>query len=101
MHVFSTDTLKTRMQSAEGFWKSGGFRGIYRGLSAAAAGSVPGSALYFGAYDTCKRILGADNGDKSSTLAIASASIIGETVNINDSDCACLYRWHELALFVR
>jgi solute carrier family 25 S-adenosylmethionine transporter 26 len=48
--LFPIDTLKTRMQSAEGFWKSGGFKGVYRGISAAAAGSAPGAALFFGTY---------------------------------------------------
>lgn len=48
--LFPIDTLKTRLQSADGFWKSGGFRGVYRGISAAAAGSAPGAALFFGTY---------------------------------------------------
>lgn len=48
--LFPIDTLKTRMQSADGFWKSGGFRGVYTGISAAAAGSAPGAALFFGTY---------------------------------------------------
>jgi hypothetical protein len=30
------------MQASEGFWKAGGFRGVYRGLWAAAIGSAPG-----------------------------------------------------------
>ena len=45
------DTLKTRLQSAEGFFKAGGFRGIYSGLSAAALGSAPGAALFFDIRD--------------------------------------------------
>ena len=53
--LFPLDTLKTRLQSAEGFMKSGGFRGIYKGLSAAAVGSIPGAAFFFGAYDSSKR----------------------------------------------
>lgn len=55
--LFPLDTLKTRLQSADGFFKSGGFRGVYKGVSAAAIGSAPGAALFFGAYDTCKRKL--------------------------------------------
>ena len=55
--LFPLDTLKTRLQAAEGFLKSGGFKGIYNGLSAAAVGSIPGAALFFGAYDTSKRYL--------------------------------------------
>jgi hypothetical protein len=44
--LFPLDTLKTRMQAAEGFMKAGGFRGIYNGLSAAAAGSMPGGMSF-------------------------------------------------------
>ena len=40
--LFPLDTIKTRLQSAHGFFKAGGFRGVYSGLSAAAAGSAPG-----------------------------------------------------------
>ena len=50
------DTLKTRMQSPQGFVKAGGFRGIYNGLGAAAAGSAPGAALFFSTYETVKPI---------------------------------------------
>lgn len=39
--LFPLDTLKTRLQSAEGFVKSGGFRGIYAGLASCASGSAP------------------------------------------------------------
>ncbi|KAG8461061.1 hypothetical protein KFE25_003630 [Diacronema lutheri] len=52
--LFPIDTLKTRLQSADGFWKSGGFRGVYTGVSAAAAGSMPGAALFFGTYTLAK-----------------------------------------------
>ena len=41
MTLFPLDTLKTRLQSAQGFWKAGGFRGIYSGLGSAALGSAP------------------------------------------------------------
>ena len=44
-------------QSASGFWKAGGFTGIYRGLSAAALGSAPGAAIFFSTYDTLKHKL--------------------------------------------
>lgn len=40
--LFPLDTVKTRLQASEGFFKAGGFRGIYAGISAAAAGSAPG-----------------------------------------------------------
>lgn len=39
---YPIDTLKTRLQSAQGFWATGGFRGIYKGVSSVALGSAPG-----------------------------------------------------------
>ena len=32
LSLFPLDTLKTRLQSADGFFAAGGFRGIYRGV---------------------------------------------------------------------
>jgi len=52
--LFPIDTIKTRCQAKEGFFKAGGFKGIYRGLAAAAAGSAPGAALFFSTYETVK-----------------------------------------------
>ena len=39
--LYPLDTIKTRLQSAEGFVKTGGFRGIYAGLGSIAVGSMP------------------------------------------------------------
>lgn len=55
--LYPLDTIKTRLQSAEGFFKAGGFRGVYRGLSAAALGSAPGAALFFSTYEAVKSSL--------------------------------------------
>ncbi|PSK48383.1 hypothetical protein B9Z65_5559 [Elsinoe australis] len=55
--LFPLDTLKTRLQSAEGFLKAGGFRGVYNGLGSAVVGSAPGAALFFVSYDGIKRVL--------------------------------------------
>lgn len=41
MALFPLDTLKTRLQSQAGFWSSGGFSGIYRGIGPAFVGSAP------------------------------------------------------------
>lgn len=43
---FPIDTLKTRAQSAQGFFAAGGFRGVYRGLGSAVVGSAPGGASH-------------------------------------------------------
>ncbi|XP_068550525.1 mitochondrial S-adenosylmethionine carrier protein isoform X2 [Anas acuta] len=39
--LFPLDTVKTRLQSPQGFWKAGGFRGIYAGVPSTAIGSFP------------------------------------------------------------
>jgi hypothetical protein len=36
--LYPLDTLKTRLQSSQGFIKSGGFRGVYNGLNVAMTG---------------------------------------------------------------
>jgi solute carrier family 25 S-adenosylmethionine transporter 26 len=53
------DTVKTRIQSKQGFLKAGGFRGIYNGLPSTLLGSAPTSALFFTVYDTSKKELDA------------------------------------------
>lgn len=35
--LFPLDTIKTRLQSPQGFFKAGGFSGIYNGISAVGA----------------------------------------------------------------
>ena len=55
--LFPIDTIKTRLQSPQGFINAGGFRGIYRGVGAAAIGSAPGAALFFSVYETSKPII--------------------------------------------
>lgn len=49
--LFPLDTLKTRLQSSEGFLKAGGFKGVYKGMQSVALGSAPGSATFFVAYE--------------------------------------------------
>jgi solute carrier family 25 S-adenosylmethionine transporter 26 len=55
--LFPIDTVKTRLQAPQGFLKAGGFRGIYNGLGAAAAGSAPGAALFFSSYESMKPVI--------------------------------------------
>lgn len=85
--LYPIDTIKTRLQSAQGFVKSGGFRGVYKGLSVAAVGSAPGAALFFSTYEMTKQRLQERRGKDALAPAIVhmiSASA-GEVV-------ACLVR---------
>merc|ERR1719221_1794372 len=52
--MFPTDTIKTRLQSSQGFRKAGGFKGLFNGVGSACIGSVPTSALFFGTYNSVK-----------------------------------------------
>jgi solute carrier family 25 S-adenosylmethionine transporter 26 len=45
--LFPLDTLKTRLQAANGFWAAGGFQGVYRGLGSVVVGSAPGGVLIY------------------------------------------------------
>lgn len=45
------DTIKTRLQAPEGFAASGGFRGLWSGLSPVLLRSLPCSAIFFVSYD--------------------------------------------------
>lgn len=39
--LFPLDTLKTRLQAAQGFRKAGGLKGVYKGIGPQAIGSAP------------------------------------------------------------
>ncbi|XP_042084206.1 S-adenosylmethionine mitochondrial carrier protein isoform X2 [Haplochromis burtoni] len=56
--LFPLDTIKTRLQSQQGFYKAGGFRGIYAGVPSAAVGSFPNAAAFFVTYEYTKALLG-------------------------------------------
>lgn len=83
--LYPLDTIKTRLQSPQGFLKAGGFSGVYKGLSAAAVGSAPGAALFFSTYEMSKQILHDRNSSSSGkqlpqpVIHMIAASI-GETV---------------------
>lgn len=52
--LFPIDTCKTRLQSENGFWKAGGFRGIYNGILPVIAASIPIASLFFLVYGSLK-----------------------------------------------
>ncbi|XP_045540527.1 S-adenosylmethionine mitochondrial carrier protein [Papilio machaon] len=55
--LYPLDTLKTRLQSEQGFQKAGGFRGVYKGLSTVATTSMPTTALFFVSYEATKNVI--------------------------------------------
>lgn len=54
---YPIDTIKTRLQSAQGFLAAGGFKGVYRGLGSTAVGSAPGASVFFTTYESMKPTL--------------------------------------------
>ncbi|KAL7269595.1 S-adenosylmethionine transporter [Rhizina undulata] len=54
LSLYPLDTLKTRLQSAGGFFKNGGWSGVYKGVGSVIAGSAPGAALFFVTYESVK-----------------------------------------------
>ncbi|XP_049588513.1 mitochondrial S-adenosylmethionine carrier protein isoform X1 [Syngnathus scovelli] len=86
--LFPLDTIKTRLQSQQGFYRAGGFRGIYAGVPSAALGSFPSAAAFFVTYDYTKSFLGSSGMLKDPSVASVThmlAASLGETV-------ACLIR---------
>lgn len=79
------DTLKTRLMSKEGFWKSGGMRGTWKGVVPIALGSAPSAAVFFSTYETFKGVFKRANGGKAEWYHHSLSSSIGEF-------CACSVR---------
>jgi len=88
--LFPLDTLKTRLQSTAGFKASGGFKGVFKGITAAAAGSAPGAALFFSTYETMKPLI------HQTVYGTSSASGTGPISHMLAASCgevaACLVR---------
>ncbi|KAJ9453151.1 putative mitochondrial carrier C12B10.09 [Diplonema papillatum] len=79
--LFPLDTIKTRSQAPNGFWKAGGFRGVYKGLGPVLIGSAPGAAIFFSTYESVKYLMPADR----PTFGHMTAACAGEVA-------ACLVR---------
>lgn len=77
--LFPIDTLKTRLQSEKGFWRTGGFRNVYKGLAPVASGSAPTAALFFTTYEGTKKILNKYIGHDYNYVIHMTAASLGET----------------------
>ncbi|ELU39617.1 S-adenosylmethionine transporter [Rhizoctonia solani AG-1 IA] len=71
---FPIDTIKTRLQSSQGFIKAGGLGGIYRGVGSVVIGSAPGAAIFFTTYSTLKQNLPIDTTHPLNHVVAASIS---------------------------
>ncbi|KAG5931817.1 hypothetical protein E4U53_001595, partial [Claviceps sorghi] len=78
LSLFPLDTLKTRLQSSAGFFPSGGFSGIYRGIGSAVVGSAPGAAFFFCTYETSKAYLGRGTTGLPEPVTHMAAASLGE-----------------------
>ncbi|XP_077626721.1 mitochondrial S-adenosylmethionine carrier protein isoform X2 [Crocuta crocuta] len=83
--LYPLDTIKTRLQSPQGFNKAGGFRGIYAGVPSAAIGSFPNAAAFFITYEYVKWFLHNDSSSYLMPVKHMLAASAGEVV-------ACLIR---------
>uniref|UniRef100_A0A803VNB7 Mitochondrial S-adenosylmethionine carrier protein n=1 Tax=Ficedula albicollis TaxID=59894 RepID=A0A803VNB7_FICAL len=83
--LFPLDTVKTRLQSPQGFRKAGGFRGIYAGVPSTAIGSFPNAAAFFITYENVKSVLPHGSSSYLSPVTHMVAASLGEVV-------ACLIR---------
>ncbi|NXM01694.1 SAMC protein, partial [Tyrannus savana] len=83
--LFPLDTVKTRLQSPQGFRKAGGFRGIYAGVPSTAIGSFPNAAAFFITYENVKSLLPHGSSPYLSPATHMVAASLGEVV-------ACLIR---------
>jgi hypothetical protein len=89
--MHSLDTVKTRQQGAPNYipykkmisayrtilFKEGVFRGLYGGYGAAMLGSFPSAAMFFGTYETVKRLMIDDLGIND-TLTHLTAGFLGD-----------------------
>nr|XP_006002096.1 PREDICTED: S-adenosylmethionine mitochondrial carrier protein isoform X2 [Latimeria chalumnae] len=83
--LFPLDTIKTRQQSPKGFYKAGGFRGLYAGVCSVAVGSFPNAAAFFVTYEYVKFMLGNTPSSSLSPVKHMVAASFGEMI-------ACLIR---------
>ncbi|XP_070247071.1 mitochondrial S-adenosylmethionine carrier protein isoform X2 [Myotis yumanensis] len=78
--LFPLDTIKTRLQSPQGFNKAGGFHGIYAGVPSAAIGSFPNAAAFFITYDYVKWFLHTDSSSHLMPVKHMLAASAGEVI---------------------
>lgn len=76
------DTIKTRMQAAQGFQAAGGFRGLWHGITPVLLASIPSNSAFFVTYQCMLRSFGRSHAHPSAGLSTviieASAATVAE-----------------------
>ncbi|XP_017879302.1 S-adenosylmethionine mitochondrial carrier protein-like [Ceratina calcarata] len=83
--LYPLDTLKTRLQSKQGFLKSGGFSNFYKGITPVIIGSAPSASLFFVTYEGIKNIMEYRVSEKYHSFIHMGSASVAEMV-------ACLIR---------
>ncbi|WKY00090.1 hypothetical protein Q1695_014736 [Nippostrongylus brasiliensis] len=73
--LYPLDTIKTRLQSKQGFIAAGGLRNVYSGMGSVAIGSAPGAALFFLSYRSINGCF-----KEESSLVHAFSATLAETI---------------------
>ena len=81
--LFPIDTIKTRLQSQKGLWKSGGLSRLYAGIGPLLMGSMPSSATFFLTYEVIRR-----KGGPGSELSVTKNMLAASTGEVT----SCLVR---------
>lgn len=79
--LYPLDTLKTRLQSKQGFRNVGGFSGLYKGLGPVLIGSAPTAALFFVTYDGIKMLAERQVHRNYHPIVHITAAAFGEVVS--------------------
>jgi len=69
----------TPIACAQTVWHAQGWRGFWAGLGPMLVGVVPSRAVYFGAYESSKRLLGPKFGEDNPGVHLAGAATAGVT----------------------
>jgi solute carrier family 25 S-adenosylmethionine transporter 26 len=80
--LFPLDTIKTRLQSQQGFQAAGGFKHLYRGLSSVALGSAPTASIFFLIYSNLKEIIKVQPTILADAICACSAEFISSTIGV-------------------
>lgn len=82
---FPLDTIKTRLQSQNGFVKSGGFKNLYKGLAPVMIGTGPTACLFFMTYEGLKVVTEPNVPEQYHSLIHITGASVGEVA-------ACIIR---------